>query len=138
MYTLPLVALVALAAPQLRAAEVRDRARLFTPEAVARAETSLDRIEQRTKIPVVIETIESIPRIGRDASASEKRKAVEQLAEKRAREIGYEGAYLLVSKNDRVFSRLLVKERYSGLLPESKRDEVFDTLGREFKNGQVR
>ena len=136
IFTLPLVALVALAAPQLRAAEVRDRARLFTPEAVTKAEASLDRIEQRTRIPVVIEAIESVPGIGRDAPASEKRKAVEQLAEKRAREIGYEGAYLLISKNDRVFSRLLVKQRYRDLLPESKRDEVNDTLAREFKNGR--
>ena len=50
--------------------------------------------------------------------------------------MGYEGASLPISKNDRVFSRLLVKERYIDLLPESKRREVFDALGREFKNGQ--
>ena len=61
IYACPLVALVRSAHPQLRAAEVRDRARLFTPEAVARAETTLDRIERRTRIPAVIETIESVP-----------------------------------------------------------------------------
>ena len=132
---MPLVALAALAVPQLGAAEIRDRAGLFTAETVKKAETVLDGIERRTKIPVVIETIESIPGLERDASGSEKRTAVDRLAEKRAREIGYEGAYLLISKNDHVFSPLLVKERYESLLPLEKRHEVRDTLAREFKGG---
>ena len=72
-YALPLVAFAALAVPQLGAAEVRDRAGIFTAEAVRKAEAVLDRIERRTKIPVVIETIEAIPGLERDASASEKR-----------------------------------------------------------------
>ena len=101
---MPLVAFAALAVPQLGAAEIRDRAGLFGSEAVKKAEAELDRIEQRTKIPVVIETIEAIPGLGRDSSASEKRTAIERLAEQQAREIGYEGVYLLISKNDHVFS----------------------------------
>ena len=133
---MPLVAFAALAVPQLGAAEIRDRAGIFTAEAIKKAETVLDRIERRTKIPVVIETIEAIPGLDRDASATEKRRAVEQLAEKRAREIGYEGVYLLISKNDRVFSRVLVKERFDSLLPLEKRHEVRDTLAREFKGGR--
>ena len=133
---MPLVAFAALAVPQLGAAEIRDRAGIFTAEAIKKAETVLDRIERRTKIPVVIETIEAIPGLDRDASATEKQRAVEQLAEKRAREIGYEGVYLLISKNDRVFSRVLVKERFDSLLPPEKRQEVRDTLTREFKGGQ--
>ena len=71
-FVMPLVAFAALAVPQLGAAEVRDRAGVFTPEAVRKAETVLDRIERRTKIPVVIETIESIPGLDRDASAVRK------------------------------------------------------------------
>ncbi|MGZ3396452.1 MAG: TPM domain-containing protein, partial [Isosphaeraceae bacterium] len=135
-FAMPLVAFAALAVPQLGAAEIRDRAGIFTAEAIKKAETVLDRIERRTKIPVVIETIEAIPGLDRDASATEKRRAVEQLAEKRAREIGYEGVYLLISKNDRVFSRVLVKERFDSLLPREKRQEVLDTLAREFKGGR--
>ncbi len=130
---LPLVALAALAVPQLGAAEVRDRAGVFTAEAVRKAETVLDRIERRTKVPVVIETIEALPGLERDASASEKRTAVDELAEKRAREIGYEGVYLLISKADQVFSPLLVSERLASLLPREKRREVRDILTREFK-----
>ncbi len=101
-----------------------------------KAEAELDRIERRTHITVVIETIESIPGLGRDSSASEKRTAVERLAEQRAREIGYEGVYLLISKNDHVFSPVLVQKRFGSLLPVEKRHEVRDTLTREFKGGQ--
>jgi len=125
-----------LAVPQLGAAEVRDRAGLFSPNAVREAEPKLDRIERRTHIPVVIETIEALPGLGRGSSASEKRTAVERLAEERARELGYEGVYLLISKNDHVFSRLLVQERFESLLPRAKLQEVGDTLTREFKGGQ--
>ena len=132
---MPLVAFAALAVPQLGAAEIRDRAGIFTAEAIKKADTVLDRIEQRTKIPVVIETIEAIPGLDRDASATEKRRAVEQLAEKRAREIGYEGVYLLISKNDHVFSPVLVQKRFDALLPREKRQEVRDSLAREFKGG---
>ena len=132
---MPLVAFAALAVPQLGAAEIRDRAGLFGSEAVKKAEAELDRIEQRTKIPVVIETIEAIPGLGRDSSASEKRTAIERLAEQRAREIGYEGVYLLISKNDHVFSPVLVQKRFDALLPREKRQEVRDTLAREFKGG---
>jgi len=133
---MPLVAFAALAVPQLGAAEIRDRGGIFTAEAIKKAETVLDRIERRTKIPVVIETIGAIPGLERDASATEKRRAVEQLAEKRAREIGYEGVYLLISKNDHVFSPVLVHKRFNSLVSLEKRDEVRDTLAREFKGGQ--
>ena len=109
---MPLVAFAALAVPQLGAAEIRDRAGIFGSEAVKKAEAELDRIERRTKIPVVIETIEAIPGLGRDSSASEKRTAIERLAVQRAREIGYEGVYLLISKNDHVFSPVLVQKRF--------------------------
>ncbi len=132
-FAVPLVAFAALAGPQLGAAEIRDRGGIFTAEAIKKAETVLDRIERRTKIPVVIETIETLPGLERDASAPEKRRAVDQLAEKRAREIGYEGVYLLISKEDQVFSPLLVREQLASLLPREKRQQVRDLLAREFK-----
>ncbi len=135
-FAVPLVAFAALAVPQLGAAEVRDRAGIFSSEAVQKAEAKLDRIERRTHIPVVIETIEAIPGLGRDSSASEKRTAVERLAEERARELGYEGVYLLISKNDHVFSPVLVQKRFNSLVSLEKRDEVRDTLTREFKGGR--
>ena len=111
MFALPLLVLTALAVPQLGAAEIRDRAGMFSAEAVRKAQAEFDRSERTTSVPVVIETITAIPGLERGASSSEKARAIEALAEKKAKEIGYEGVYLLISKDDHVFSELLVRER---------------------------
>ena len=135
MSVLPLLVLTALAVPQLGAAEIRDRAGMFSAEAVRKAQAEFDRSERRTSVPVVIETIPAIPGLERGASSVEKRRAIEALAEKRAKEIGYEGVYLLISRDDHVFSELLVRERYASLLPRERRQAVRDALVGEFKNG---
>jgi hypothetical protein len=117
------------------AGEVRDRAGMFSPEAVKDAKAKLDRIEQKTGIPIVVETIDRIPGLDRNASTSTRRAAIERLAEQRAKEIGYEGAYLLISKGDRVSSPLLVRERYEPFLPKESRQAVIDALLGGFKAG---
>jgi uncharacterized membrane protein YgcG len=129
----PLVALAVFAAPRLEAAGVRDRAGMFNEEVVRKVESRLDRIERRTGVPVIIETIDSIPGLAAGASTQEKSRAVETLADRRASEIGYEGVYLLISSKDHVFSRLLVKSRYESLLPRERRQEVRDALVSRFK-----
>ena len=134
MSPIPLLVLTALAVPQLGAAEIRDRAGMFGAEAVRKAQAELERGERASRVPVVIETVASIPGLERGASASQKRTAIETLAEKKASDIGYEGAYLLISKDDQVFSELLVKERYASRLPREKRRAVRDALLGEFKN----
>ena len=58
------------------------------------------------------------------------------LAEKKAKEIRYEGVYLLISKEDQVFSELLVRERYASLLPRDRRRAVRDAFLGEFKNNR--
>src|SRR4051794_21558441 len=133
---LPLLALAGLAGPGVAASEIRDRAGLFSAEAVRKAETELDRSERRTRIPVVIETIPAIPNLEGNASAGEKRQAIETLAEKKAKDIGYEGVYLLISKQDRVFSEPLVKKRLESALPRGRRQAVREALVTEFKQGQ--
>ena len=136
MSPLPLLVLTALAVPQLGAAEIRDRAGMFSAEAVRKAQAEFDRSERTTSVPVVIETIPSIPGLERGASSAEKRRAIEVLAEKKAKEIRYEGVYLLISKEDQVFSELLVRERYASLLPRDRRRAVRDAFLGEFKNNR--
>jgi len=135
MTALPLLLLTALAVPQLGAAEIRDRAGMFSADAIRKAQAEFDRIERTTSVPVVIETITAISGLESGASATEKRRAIEVLAEKKAREIGYEGVYLLISKNDHVFSEPLVKKRFESQLPKERRGAVRDALVSEFKNG---
>ena len=135
MFVLPLLVLTALAVPQLGAAEIRDRAGIFSAEAIRKAQAEFDRNERSTSVPVVIETITAIPGLERGASASEKRSAIEALAEKKAKAIRYEGVYLLISKDDQVFSELLVREHLASVLPRERRRAVRDALLGEFKKG---
>jgi len=114
-------------------ATVRDRAGMFSSDVVKNAQAHLDRTERATHIPIVIETIDSIPGLQKDASASERRKAIDKLAVSRDRAIKDEGIYILISKNDHVISHVLVRERLANVLPIEKRDAIRDAFVAEFK-----
>src|SRR5687767_9269436 len=55
------LALTTLAAPQAASAQVRDEGRFFTPEAVSRANQTIDRIKRERGKSVVVETYDAIP-----------------------------------------------------------------------------
>jgi len=69
-----------------------------------------------THIPIVIETIESIPGLDRDASKDVRERAINKLAVRRDQEIKDEGIYILISKRDRVISETLVRARIANLV----------------------
>ncbi|MFO0891860.1 MAG: TPM domain-containing protein [Isosphaeraceae bacterium] len=133
---LSLATLAVLAVVPAQASGVRDRAGMFSPDVVKKVDAQLDQIERRSNVSVVIETIDSLPGLARDATSKTKNQRVEQVAEERALEIGYEGVYLLISKNDRVLSNVLVRERLDSRLPREKRLAIRDTLRDEFKAGR--
>lgn len=116
-------------------AEVRDNARMFSPEAVAKVRDELARVERETGIPIIIETIDAIPDLVADAPREAKLRAINQLAVKRDREIRADGIYLLLSKNDRVISNVLTRERYAAILTQEKRLKIRDSFIEPFKAG---
>jgi len=132
---LPLVAMAALAVSQAEAGEIRDRAGMFSAEAVGKARAELDRTEQKTGISVLIETIDAIPGLDKNAPANVRKDTIETFAERRAKEAGGEGVYLLLSKNDKLSSQVLVRGRYERLLPREARQAVRDAMLAEFKSG---
>ena len=134
-YFLPLWFLAGLMVAHLEAAGVRDGAGLFSASTVRKVDAELDRLEKRSHVDVVIETIDSIPGLGRNPSPEVKNRAIEDLAEQRAKEIGYEGVYLLISKNDHVISEVLVRERFGALMPRHERLAVRDALRSAFRAG---
>ena len=77
---LPMAVMAALVVAQAEAGEIRDRARMFSAGAVKQARAELDRAERTTGIPVLIETIESIPGLDRNASSKARREAIDTLA----------------------------------------------------------
>ena len=130
LVAIPIVLAAALISPPARASSIRDRAHMFSPEAVKKAESHLDRLERATRIPIVIETLEALPDGG---SAAEKKRAIDALAVKRDKAIRDEGIYLLISKSDHLISHVLVRQRLADLLPIEKRDAIRDTFIDAFK-----
>jgi uncharacterized membrane protein YgcG len=102
-------------------ASIRDSAHMFSKEAVTKAKANLDRIEQASHIPIVIETIEALPDGG---SPAVKKRAINELAVKRDKAIRDEGLYLLISRDDHLISNVLVRERLADLVSVGKRDAI--------------
>lgn len=131
----PALLAIGLLGASSQGAEIRDNGRMFSAEAVAKAQAELTRVERETGIPITIETIEAIPGLADDAPRETKLKAVNQLAVERDREIKAEGIYLLLSKNDRVISNVLTRERYARILTKDKRLKIRDSFIEPFKAG---
>lgn len=121
LLALPLL-VAASAAPAL--GDVRDRAGLFSPEAVKKADAELARIERETSLPVTIETIPSLNGRGID----------EALAE-RGRQEDVRGLFVLISKQphkieagaspgaDHFFNRPLYQAIRGSFLPDFERND---------------
>ena len=116
-----------------QAATIRDRGEMFSKDAVLKAQTLLDKVENSSGIPIVIETIDAIPGLDRNASPEKRRHAIDALAVERDRAIHDEGIYVLMSKRDHVMSHVLVRERLADVLPIGKRDAIRDAFVNEFK-----
>lgn len=130
-----LAAALALAASVTDAAEVRDRAGMFSPEAARKAESELTRVEKRAGTPIFIETIDAIPGLPADADSRAKLRAINELAQKRGREVDAQGVYILLSGKDKVLSNVLVRERHAAALPEAARRKIRDAFIEPFKAG---
>ncbi|WP_165229949.1 TPM domain-containing protein [Aquisphaera insulae] len=133
LYAMAVAVVPLFAGSSLEASEIRDRAGMFSTSAVRKATDALNRAEKQSGVSVVIETIAALPNVGPDASEAAKRSAVQELADRRAREIGHEGVYMLISQKDRVYSEPLVQERFASMLPRSERQAVGQALVAEFK-----
>jgi TPM domain len=115
-----------------RGSAIRDEGRIFSPRAVEQSERRLERLEQTTNVPVVIETIEHIPGLQRSTPPDERREAINQLARQKDRQIHDEGIYILISKRDAVISQPLVRARLERVLPLEKRDAIRKSFIEEF------
>ena len=106
---------------------------MFSSEAVKKVQAQLDRLERASHIPVVIETIDKVPGLDRSASSSEKAEAINALAVRRDNALKDEGIYFLISKDDRLNSNVLVRERFASLLPKAKRERIGHAFLEGFK-----
>jgi uncharacterized membrane protein YgcG len=110
---------------------VRDEGRMFSPRAVEEAQRRLERLEQKTHIPVVIETVDHIPNL-EGMSEAEKREALTRLAVQRDEKIRDPGMYILLSKRDRLISEPLIREHLKDVVPLEKRHAIRKAFIEEF------
>jgi TPM domain len=134
LLAIPVLIVATMTATPLRAATIRDRAGIFSKEAVQKAHAHLDQVEKASGIPIVIETIDAIPGLEKNASHEARRKAIDALALNRDREIRDEGIYILISKRDHVISHVLIREREATAIPIEKRDAIQEAFLKEFRN----
>ena len=116
-----------------QAATIRDRGEMFSKDAVLKAQTLLDKVENSSGVPIVIETIDAIPGLDRNTPPEKRRHAIDALALDRDQAIHDHGIYVLMSKRDHVISHVLVRQRFTDVLPISKRDAIRDAFVNEFK-----
>ncbi|HWE38119.1 MAG TPA: heme-binding protein [Isosphaeraceae bacterium] len=102
-------------------AEVKDEAGLFGAEARKKAQEELEKVARERKVPIVIETINSLG--GRE---------IDEEAARRFGRAGESGVYLLISKDDRKLSRLRVGEGLASAVPERTREAVRNALVEHF------
>ena len=82
-----LAATLLAAAGAAQAATIRDRGEMFSKDAVRKAQTLLDKVENSSGVPIVIETIDAIPRLDKNASGEKRRHAIDVLAIERDKAI---------------------------------------------------
>ena len=129
-----MLAATLVAAPAAGAAEtIRDRGGMFSKEAVKKADALLEKVQQASGVPILIETIDAIPDLERNAPRKERRHAIDALAVERDRRIHDEGIYLLISKRDHVISHVMIRERLADMIPIGKRDAIRDAFVEEFE-----
>lgn len=104
--------------------EIQDKAAMFDPQAVREALAILTRAEATTHLPVVIEAITSLGGVG-----------IEEAAERRARKSGVHGFFMLMSKNDKKFSKLVSRRQLAGRLSPAARARIRDAFAEEFRKG---
>ena len=73
--------------PASQAATIRDRAGMFSKDVVKKAQAQLDKVERASGVPIVIETIDAIPGLDEGASHARRRKAIDEYAKERDKEI---------------------------------------------------
>ena len=114
--------LVATSGPAI-AAEIRDKAGLFSAEAVKKAEAELDRIEREYTVPIRIETVDSLNGSNIDDVLKQHAKAADA-----------HGLYTLIARKERK-TEVGESLSYAKYLTRPRTLAIRDAINREFAKG---
>ena len=135
LLAMPLALAVWTAGAPAQASAIRDRAGMFSSQARQEAQSRLDRLEQSTGVPVVIETIKAIPSLTKETPHEERELEINRLAKQHDQQIHDEGIYILISQREHLISNTLVRERLARVLPIEKREAIRDAFIAGFGKG---
>lgn len=121
LFAVPLIVASAVCVAEARAADVLDRAGLFRPETVDKANAELQRLEQSTKVPVTIETVSSL-----------QGSQIDDVLESHAERAKARGLYVLIAKEESKI-RVNASPSYRRALPKSALTPVVDSFLDGFK-----
>jgi hypothetical protein len=118
-------------------AQVRDDARFFSPQTVARANETIDRVRQQYRKTVVVETYDAVPgnlqgdlqQLGRDRFYA-------QWADNRMRSMSLDGLLILITKNPGRVQVGLGKATPDRTFTVSDREQVRKVLADNFRSQQ--
>ena len=118
---LALPALLIATSGPLMAAEIKDKAGLFSQEAVKKALSELDRVEREYKVPVTIEVVKSL-----------EGDPIGEVTTRHARQSAAKGMYVLIAKDDhKAFAE--VEKSYRSALTRDRLNAVVDAFDEQFK-----
>ena len=103
-------------------AEIRDEAKMFGAEAVRQARAVLEHVERDAKVPVVIETIESL-----------EGEPLREVAMRRARRSDGQRMFFLIAREDKEIYGPLVPRELLDRLPEKSRRAIREAFIEQFK-----
>lgn len=117
-------------------ADVRDQAGMFDAAAVKQANALLAQVEEETGIPVVVETIPSLPG-DHGESADAKKRAINAIAKERDATLGNKPIYLLLSAKERLMSNIGVPASIARHVGPERRDAIRDAYLGGFRKGDM-
>lgn len=104
---------------------IRDEAGMFDPDVVRKAQRALEQLEREARIPVIIETVESL-----------RGESIREAALQRARRSGGHGVYILIARRDREISPPLYRRELEDRLPEPRRVAIRQAFIEAFQKGE--
>jgi uncharacterized protein GlcG (DUF336 family) len=104
------------------ASQIRDIAGMFALDSLRKGRSALERIETEYHVPILIETIDSL-----------NGEPIEDAAARRYREAGSQSIYILLAKENRRMSDVLVPSRLTSRLSEERRETIRDAFLTEFR-----
>ena len=105
------------------AAEVRDKAGMFSAEAVKKAQSEIERIERESSVPITIETVESL-----------NGKNIDDVIPEHARSVDAKGLYVLMARREHKIDAMSSKG-YAKYLTRARDVAIRDAFSADFRKG---